>query len=189
MFALLHQYLINCSHVVLPGIGTLQFADAPAQTMSNGYILSPKQTIVLVNNNLQGNDPKLISFIGKQLDMSDNQADSLFILFLQSIKAKIAEHKTVLWENLGTFKKGKDGKIRFIQDEAIENYLPRIDESLISNHNVSQYDLLVVENETNDIDVKGESESTKSKKSYWWIWAIIIAIISGGIIAFKFLGY
>ncbi len=186
MFSLLHQYLINCSSVVLPGIGTLQFANAPAQ-MANGLILSPKQTLVLVSNDIREDEPKkLIVFLSKHLDMPETQAHTLFEHFLQTIKNTIAEKKAMVWGKLGTFKQDDSGVIRFIQSNELDAYLPPVEATWINSHNASKYDLLIGESETNNVDVQEEWGAAKHKKNYWWVWAIIIAVVALTVIVYKF---
>jgi nucleoid DNA-binding protein len=187
MFSLLHQYLVNSSNVVLPGIGTLQFANSPAQTV-NGRILSPKQTLVLLAEKENDSEVgKLMAFLSNKLDMPEMQAHTLFQQFLQTIKTTITEKKSMVWDGLGFFRQDDNGNIRFVQNSELDEYLPPVEAKWINSHHSTKYDLLVGENETNNIAIEeGLEEAVNKKKSYWWVWAIVIAVVALAIIAYKY---
>lgn len=192
MFVLLHKYLIDYSSIYLPGIGIMEFVNTPARFDVNHQQIYPSaqklsfMAEVDAETNVQ---PQLMAFLAHKLDLPEEQASIMFHHFLDWAKNTIATKNILRWDNIGEFYKTENNHhVLFTPSSDLEQYLQPVSAKENGTRLHSNYPVLVGNDETTSIAIEDHLEGPITiKKSYWWIWAIAIATISGALIAFKYL--
>lgn len=188
MFALLHQYLVDYSSINLPGIGTMQFANVPACFDHLQIYPSTQKLSFIATTDAETNEqPQLMTFLSKRLDLPEEQAHIMFHHFLDWAKTTIATKNILLWDNIGEFHKTENDKVIFIQCSDLAQYLEPVN-AKESRAPLPNNAILVADDEANPVAMIEELEEPITiKRNAWWIWAIAIAVISGALIALKYL--
>lgn len=186
MFRLLHQYLIENSILHLPGIGTLEFAELPARLDVADKLLHPPIKTLRLNAESESSDKhSLMGFISRQLQISEEHAYTVFQQFCESVKTGLSAKRMLYWDHLGAFQKDEGGTVHFVQTNDIEEYLPPVTADRMIRAN-AEHNMTVGDTETtNTAMLEYYDEPQVTKKDYWWVWVIVIFIVSSGLIYMK----
>lgn len=161
MINLLVQYFIKNGHISLPGIGTLQLTKNES-FWDDGKLIAPNEYIQLDYKNFEQSDV-LIKYLANELDVTQAEANTQFIQFLESIFAQ--QVASLNFGNLGTLHKNGSKftwNSIYKSDDYFNNMAPN---------------LYPAEDEN--------SNSTSRKDHSWLIWSIVIAAISIALIIYK----
>ena len=188
MFQLLHQYLIEYSRLHMPGIGTLEFAEVPGRLQVIDKILvAPKKVLRLNQDDQQFDKHTLMTFLSRRLDISEEQAWSVYHQYIESVRTNLATRRILYWLNLGAFQKDESGIVQFIQSTDIDQYLPAVpitgDMSIASSAKTLEKNDFTDSAETSLSNDDIYTETVK--RDYWWVMAIIIFTASAALIWFK----
>lgn len=107
-------YLHDC--VIIPGFGGFVGNKKSAYIHPVSGIIYPPSKALLFNKNLSQNDGLLASYISEKegLDLSDSAI--LIEEFVQKMQGELVERSAFKLQKIGTFSKGKEGNISFMQD-------------------------------------------------------------------------
>ena len=187
MFALLHQYLIENSVLQLPRIGTLEFAEVPARLdVADKQLHAPRKTLRLNDNSETPDKHALMGFLSHHLNISEEQSYTVFQQFTESMRSTLNAKRILYWHNLGAFQKDETGLIRFVQTTDIDEYLPPVSADRMIRQN-AEHAMMVGDTETTNTAMQEyyDDEPVEVKRDYWWVWAIIIFVVSCGLIWLK----
>ena len=112
-------YLHDC--VIIPGFGGFVGNKKSAFIHPVSKIIYPPSKELLFNKNLTQNDGLLATHIAKQEDIDLSETSSLIEDFVQSIQTELNSRSAFKLQKVGTFTKGKEGNISFLQDKN-QNY-------------------------------------------------------------------
>lgn len=158
------QYFIKFGHLVLPGIGTLNWHKQEA-FWENNKLNAPKEQIIL-EPIFENPTPSFFIFIAEDLGISEVQARLQFQEYMDDFTYKTIASLNI--GNLGTLHKNAS-QYSWNNLYNSSNYYKDIIPNLAEN---SSEDIV------SGTPIKGES---------WIIWAVIITIIAVSLILFKFL--
>jgi hypothetical protein len=145
----------------LPGIGTLAVTSLSAEhDLVNAQIKAPLPSIV---------------FSASQ--EADENVFNEFTALSELIKKDIDEKGIVTLKGVGDFIKNGQGAIDFIPRKVNSFFLPTVAaQTVIRQH--TEHALLVGDKETTSTQMTGYFDETETtKKSQWWIWAIVLAVV------------
>lgn len=181
MYAELYQYLILYKQLPVPGIGTFLLERKPAQgDFLNKQILSPVYSIGL-QPNAGPPSTSFFGWLGNALGISDRDAVIRFNDFVFDMKRQITGGATIQWDGVGTLSRGLAGEIKFIDAEVVTPENPVAAEKVIREK--AEHMIRVGEDERSSAEMTAALTKTISKKSYWWIPALIISVLAMGFIA------
>ena len=112
-------YLHDC--VIIPGFGGFIGNKKSAFIHPVSKIIYPPSKELLFNKNLTQNDGLLATHIAKQEGIDLSETRSLIEDFVQNIQTELNTRSAFKLQKVGTFTKGKEGNISFLQDKN-QNY-------------------------------------------------------------------
>ena len=112
-------YLHDC--VIIPGFGGFVGNKKSAFIHPVSGIIYPPSKELLFNKNLTQNDGLLATYIAKQEKIDLSETSSLIEDFVQSIQTELNSRSAFKLQKVGTFTKGKEENISFLQDKN-QNY-------------------------------------------------------------------
>ncbi len=112
-------YLHDC--VIIPGFGGFVGNKKSAFIHPVSGIIYPPSKELLFNKNLTQNDGLLATHIAKQEKIDLSETSSLIEDFVQSIQTELNSRSAFKLQKVGTFTKGKEENISFLQDKNL-NY-------------------------------------------------------------------
>ena len=112
-------YLHDC--IIIPGFGGFVGNKKSAFIHPVSGIIYPPSKELLFNKNLTQNDGLLATHIAKQEDIDLSETSSLIEDFVQSIQTELNSRSAFKLQKVGTFTKGKEENISFLQDKN-QNY-------------------------------------------------------------------
>lgn len=181
MYAELYQYLILYKQLPVPGIGTFLLERKPAQgDFLNRQILPPVYSIGL-RPNASIPSTNFFVWLGNALGITDRDAVIRFNDFAFDMKRQITGGDTIQWNGIGTLSKGLAGEIKLTDAAITSPEMPVAAEKLIREN--AEHMVRVGEDERSSTEMTAALTKTVTKKSYWWIPALIILVLATGFIA------
>ena len=108
-------YLHNC--VIIPGFGGFVGNKKSAYIHPVSGIIYPPSKALLFNKNLTQNDGLLATYIAKEEGLDLSKITNLIEEFVQKIQKELENRSAFKLQKVGTFTKGKEGNISFLQDK------------------------------------------------------------------------
>ena len=179
MYPLLYKYLILHKKAAIPGIGVFSIKRQPAKFDFSNKIFDAPVFKIDFNPDAGVADNRLYAFISGEQNIDETQAAKKITDFANSIKGSLAINKTLQLPGLGTLSQNKGG-IQFQSAKQLQDYFPDLAAERIARVN-TEHNILVGENNHSNIEMKEmlATETYKSSsKDYWWMYAIILAVIS-----------
>ncbi len=109
-------YLHDC--VIIPGFGGFVGKKKSAYIHPVSGIIYPPSKALLFNKNLSENDGLLATHVSKEEGIDLYEVSILIEEFVQKIQNELAERSAFKLQKIGTFSKGKEGNISFMQDNS-----------------------------------------------------------------------
>jgi hypothetical protein len=109
-------YLHDC--VIIPGFGGFVGNKKSAYIHPVSGIIYPPSKALLFNKNLSENDGLLATHITKEEGIDLHEVSILIEEFVEKIQNELAERSAFKLQKIGTFSKGKEGNISFMQDNS-----------------------------------------------------------------------
>ena len=109
-------YLHDC--VIIPGFGGFVGNKKSAYIHPVSGIIYPPSKALLFNKNLSDNDGLLATHISKEEGIDLSETAVLIEEFVKNIKNELAERSSFKLKKIGTFSKGNEGNITFMQDNS-----------------------------------------------------------------------
>lgn len=109
-------FLHDC--VIIPGFGGFVGNKKSAYIHPVSGIIYPPSKALLFNKNLSENDGLLATHIAKEEGIDLSEVTILIEEFVQKIKNELAERSAFKLKKIGTFSKGNEGNISFMQDNS-----------------------------------------------------------------------
>ena len=190
MYEFLYRYFILNNKLALPGIGSFSTENVPAKIdFVSKRLTAPSKNILFANNNA-GMDKQLLLYLSKELKLSDTDTVKSFTEFVKHLAKSVVNGGAEL-PGLGTLQKAVSGEIYFYPEYKSNKALREIslDTEEISNANiVDLYGTVETEIITQKVEIP-ESEKLHlhdNETDYWWLYALILAIMGIGALAWYY---
>jgi cell division protein FtsN len=108
-------YLHDC--VIIPGFGGFVGNKKSAYIHPVSGIIYPPSKALLFNKNLTQNDGLLATYIAKEEGLDLSKITNLIEEFVQKTQKELENRSAFKLQKVGTFTKGKEGNISFLQDK------------------------------------------------------------------------
>jgi hypothetical protein len=178
MDELLYQFLIQYKRLSLPGVGSLIILRQPAQSDFFNKAFSAPAFSFAFDQKHDAPSKKLFSWLSALLGCSEDEAIKKINDFCIDLKNKLHEQKNIQWSGVGAFKTDEEGNIRF--EPAAKKFV--FEKDLIAEKVLRanpEHRMMVGEVEkTSSQMTELLSQPEEVKKSNWWVWPLILAIIA-----------
>lgn len=192
MYNIFYKYLLLNHKATVPGIGYFAVEETPAKMdFITQTITAPNQEFKFVNEASDLSDKTFLLYLSKELNVNEVEAANRFKQFVQTVKEG-ALNGGVNLPGLGTLKRSYEDVIYFLP-EYNYNKQPiltniHIEQTVAANANlVDLYDagdtrILKQENAPAE-----EKIVIREKEDYWWVYAIILAILGLGALLYYYM--
>ena len=122
------------------------------------------------------------------MNISESEAIQRFNSFVAGLTSQLQDGKTISWLGVGKFSKGLMNEIEFESEEtAFAFQQPVVAEKVIREN--AKHVVVVGEREktgSNIAEVLAEPEELKTNRTTWWVWPVILIVLSLFFIAWYF---
>lgn len=182
MYPELYRYFIQHKNLHLPGIGCFVLERKPAEAdFINKCIHPPVFTVALHTDAIKPSS-KFYIWLAAAFNISEKEAIIRFNDFVFDLKKQISEGAKIEWSGMGTISKGLGDSIRFVNEELKPTLQPVHAEKIIREK--AEHAVLVGERERTSVEMTEYFSNPESKKNYWWVLPLSIALL-----AFMFIGW
>lgn len=173
---LIAAYLFQYKKCPLPGVGTLYVNRHEAVIVSGEKkILPPFSEITFDSKETEAAD--LVSYIAAEKEINEEEALYRLHKFSHALKERL--HSTI--RNVGAFEKNSDNDLIFTPVTPVNYYTEIHAERVVRTD--SSHNMLVGDKETTTTAMTEYfTPSDAPRRSFWWIWALIIIAVSVGLI-------
>lgn len=194
MYSQIHKFLLQHKRVSIPGIGSFSFNNKSSFTNEDAAVLhAPLPTIQFTTETALA-DKNFYTFLAKELHVEEIDAIKNFHEFTYHLKNDSAKAESLVLPGIGTLHKQPLGGYEFVQENILDNYFAPI--KIKANTNVSlqnaatatephPIDALSLKNENFANINLNEEEVSEPKTDYWWIYAIVLALLGIAAIIYK----
>ncbi len=183
---LLQEYLVENGYLPLPDAGQLTIEHAPAQLKAiDKTFTAPASKIVFSNSTPTAADiEKLTTFIGRQLNIADDQAITLLKQETGSALSVNKNGDILQWPEWNLWDENED-VLPDSQYHSLNSYLPSFLAEKIHRQPVTIKETTTLPSETFLEETYPELDEP-APKDYWWVWALVVFIISVLLIANRY---
>lgn len=178
------SFLIQNKICPLPGMGNLYVVVKPAETdFGMQKICSPRPFINYSTREV--NADELVSYIAFKQNCQAGEALNQLNAYCRSLKTSLAKEEGHKLEGIGKFYVDATGDILFQENELPEIFTQPVDAMRVI-HPDTEHNILVGDKETTNTRMTEYFNEEPLKKARWWIWAIIIFIVSIVVLLYYF---
>lgn len=187
MYPIIHKYLLQHKNVSVPGVGIFSIENIPASFNEQKSSLTPPQTEISYKAETALADRVFYDFLAKELRIDAVEAIKNFHEFTYQLKQDISHADAAVLPGIGTLTKQPDGTFVFEQENLLADYYavqPLLQTVTIDEESQTQAS-------TNANTFIGETEliavaeEEDTSKDYWWVYAIVLAVIGIAAIIYK----
>jgi hypothetical protein len=186
MYGELYQYLILHQQLHLPGIGTFAVEKKPASLEFADKLVHPPAFSIVLSPDHYKPSKNFFYWLGTRLGISERDAVIRFNDFLFDLRNQLSAGSKLQWSGVGTISKGAEGAIRL--EAACKDHTPAspVPAVMVLRHN-AEHTVLVGEQERTSGGGKViTNDPAVSRKSRWWIAALIAGAASVIFITYYF---
>ena len=186
MQQLIGEYLLKFNTCEIPNLGILSIEKTPASfNFGEQIITAPKPIITFLQKEITNDN--FANYVATQKNISLTEANNLVANFTNSIHA-LSDNNTFEVENVGTFSKNENDKIAFEAVVINPSFTPAVSAVKVIHPNES-HSITVGDTETNSTTMtEYYADETPQAKSRWWIWALVLGLISIATLLFNYFG-
>ncbi len=186
MFQVLNAYLFQHRSISVPGLGTIYLETHPANIDVARRAMLPPRYHFRFDKYFDAPDKEFFSYIANQQNMLDYEAIKWYNEFSYDLRNQIRLEEKVKWDGVGILKKDYSGNVIFesVPDGLV--FMEAIPAIRVNRQN-AQHMLLVGDQERTNFEMnEWLSDENISKKRYWWIYALVLAILALGFLGWHF---
>jgi hypothetical protein len=175
MYAELYQYLISYKQVALPGIGTFSLERKPAENDFSNKRINPP--VYSINLHFPAKTPseKFYQWLSGALSIPESNVVNAFNDFALDVKSKISNGEIIDWNGVGTLSKGLAGEIKFKSTVNNLGYEEPVTAEKVIREK-AEHMVRVGEDQKTSAEMTELLNQPEEKKSYWWAYALAIAL-------------
>lgn len=191
LYELFYKYLILNGRASMPGIGTFGVEQVPAtMDFENKKLTPPTQNIKIESFEIATDTYSLYNYLAKELEVNESEAARRFQEFTHDIEKQIAASGTLLLPGIGKIRKEFSGYVIDAETES-KQVLPDLWITKTQAANTSLMDIYanVQPSIIKQSNFEGNSEKlvAKEKEDYWWVIAIVLAIMGLGALLYYYI--
>jgi hypothetical protein len=175
MYAELYQYLIQYKELPVPGIGTFLLQRNPAVVDFPNKKINPPSYAVAMQQGGQLPGKSFFSWLGKTISVTDREAIFRFNDFAFDMKKQLVNGDVITWNKVGTLSKGLGGDVKFLPLVDVVTLEKSITAEKIIRQR-AEHMVRVGEDEKTSAEMTEMLNQPEEKKSYWWAYALAIAL-------------
>jgi hypothetical protein len=177
MFKELFQYLILHKELPVPGIGTFLLERKSALINFPEKEIKAPVYSVSMRSDIQTPEKKFYSGLGRLLHTGERETIIRFNDFIFDLKNQLLNGGQVNWNGVGVFNRTHSGEIIFVpEEELITKEKPVSAEKVIREK--ADHMVRVGEEEKTSSEMTEILNQQEERKSQWWVFAMIIGIVS-----------
>ena len=176
----------------MPGIGTFGVEQIPAtMDFENKKLNPPTQNIRLESSEIATDTYSFYNYLARELNINESDAARRFQEFTHDIQKQAATNGSVLLPGIGRMKKDYATGYVIETENDSKQVLPDLWITKTQAANTGLLD--VYANEQPSIIKRGNIETeidrlvVKEKEDYWWVFAIVIAIMGLGALLYYYI--
>jgi len=174
MQELITSYLFQNKVCPLPGLGTLTVSTKPSVSdFVHKQILAPEQGIQF--NAAESDTADLLNYICVKEGCTNNEASD----FLNKFSAELKNGRKLA--GIGKFTVNASGNIVFEKENLPAYFTPPVYAERVI-HPEADHNILVGDKETTSAVMTEYYAEESPKRSYWWVWAIVLAAVAVAVI-------
>lgn len=193
LYELFYKYLILNGTASMPGIGTFGVEQVPAtMDFENKKLNPPTQNIRLQSNEIATDTYSFYNFLASELNINESEAARRFQDFCHDIQKQVNNTGNVLLPGVGKLTKNASGFFTMQSENDTKQVLPDLwitktqaaTTGLLDVYSTEQPSIIKnskIESEVDKLATAAESED------YWWVFAIIIAIMGLGALLYYYI--
>ena len=168
LISYIRELLLKHDCVIIPEFGGFIGNYKPAQIDRESHGFFPPQKMISFNRNLSQNDGLLIGKISERESISYDEAKNIVEDFVKTLKDRLANGETVVFEQIGSFSNNREGNVLFEPDRNVNYNLDAYGLSSFKYEPLHDYGV--------EHSIKSEPSYSKkiSRKKIWWSAAVII---------------
>lgn len=117
---IIRELLAKHTYISLPNIGSFIQKYEPAHLSNDGITFIPPKQSIIFDTSRTFNDEAIENYLCDKLSIEHSKAAEILAEFLNKTKDELNSGKEILFENVGSISKDKDGTINFKQALDIE---------------------------------------------------------------------
>jgi nucleoid DNA-binding protein len=180
------SYLFQNKTCPLPGFGTLSLSHSTATLdFTDRSIRAPKPIINF--ENAETDTTGLLNYLAATTGADQHEASTALDHFCDDLKKEMAEQSNVKLDNIGNFSVDSSGKISFTPEELPPVFLQPVHAERVI-HPDAEHQILVGDKEKTNTQMTELLAPKTAAKDRWWIWAIVLGVISVLLLVIYFAG-
>jgi hypothetical protein len=185
MIDTLNSYLILHKSISIPGLGTIYVERIPANSdFVNRQILPPGYQFRF-DKYFDAPNKEFFAYFASQKQVPDFEAIRLYNEWAYELRNRLKTEGSVDWNGVGTLAQDETGDIRFHTEKSARSPLHPVAAERVVRTNAA-HNMLVGDKETTTLAMSEMLTEETSRKSRWWIYALIIALIAAAILIYRF---
>jgi hypothetical protein len=191
LYELFYKYLILNGRASMPGIGTFGVEQVPAtMDFENKKLTPPTQNIKIESYEIATDTYSLYNYLAKELGVNESEAARRFQELTHDIEKQIAASGILLLPGIGKIRKEFSGYVIDAETES-KQVLPDLWITKTQAANTSLMDIYanVQPSIIKQSNFQGNSEKlvAREKEDYWWVIAIVLAIMGLGALLYYYI--
>lgn len=192
LYELFYKYLILNMRASMPGIGTFGVEQVPAtMDYENKKLNPPTQNIRLESSEIATDTYSFYNYLARELNINESDAARRFQEFTHDIQKQATANGSVLLPGIGRMRKDYASGYVIEPENDSKQVLPDL---WITKTQAANTGLLNVYANTQPSIIKSGNIETevdrlivKEKDDYWWVFAIVIAIMGLGALLYYYI--
>lgn len=192
LYELFYKYLILNMRASMPGIGTFGVEEVPAtMDYENKKLNPPTQNIKLESSDIATDTYSFYNYLAHELNINESEAARKFQEFTHDIQKQAAANGSVLLPGIGRLKKDYASGYVIEPENETKQVLPDLWITKTQAANTGLLDVYantqpsIIKTATLQSDV--DRLIVKEKQDYWWVFAIVIAIMGLAALLFYYI--
>jgi hypothetical protein len=191
LYELFYKYLILNGRASMPGIGTFGVEQVPAtMDFENKKLTPPTQNIKIESYEIATDTYSLYNYLAKELGVNESEAARRFQEFTHDVEKQIAASGTLLLPGIGNIRKEFSGYVIDTETES-KQVLPDLWITKTQAATTSLMDVYANVQPSiikqSNFDGNSEKLVAKEKEDYWWVIAIVLAIMGLGALLYYYI--
>lgn len=191
LYELFYKYLILNGRASMPGIGTFGVEQVPAtMDFENKKLTPPTQNIKIESYEIATDTYSLYNYLAKELGVNESEAARRFQEFTHDIEKQIAASGILLLPGIGKIRKEFSGYVIDAETES-KQVLPDLWITKTQAATTSLMDVYANVQPSiikqSNFDGNSEKLVAKEKEDYWWVIAIVLAIMGLGALLYYYI--
>ena len=186
MIEILNSYLILHKSISIPGLGTIYVERIPANTDFVNRQILPPSFQYRFDKYFDAPDKEFFTYLAAEKKVADFEAIKLYNEWAYDFRNRLKGDEPVLWEGVGRLHQDASGEIHFYPQKLARTALPAVAAERVVRSNAS-HAMLVGDRETTTQEMTEMlTDDSGSRRSRWWIYALVIAAVAAAILIYKF---